>query len=147
MSTHVRITGSSSSGRCHYCACQTFPPGSPEALREPDVMRTIDHYMPRLLGAGNTFAGERNTVIACRACNTIKAGWPPDVFNWFIRQPQFKGTAKQRAAEFHKFCHALVLAGFKASRALALASRPKPKVEPLRGPQGRFTKRDLRRSA
>lgn len=142
----VRISrGHGGSGCCHYCGCETWPPGSPEALRHPEIMRTVDHYMPRCMGVGDKAQGHRNTVVACRACNTMKAGWPPEVFEWFIRQPQMKGTAKQRAAEFHKFCHTLVLVGFRSAKALALASRPKP--APLRGPRGRFTKRDLRRAA
>lgn len=124
----IRISrGQGSSGACHYCGIDTWPAGSPEALRNPEVMRTVDHYMPRCMGVGDTAQGHRNTVVACRACNTIKAGWPAEIFEWFIRQPQMKGSAKQRATEFHRFCLTLSLAGYRSARALSLAARPQRK--------------------
>jgi hypothetical protein len=134
---------------CYYCGCATFSAGSTQALAEPDAIRTVDHYLPRVMGVGDDARGQANTVVACRACNTIKAGWPPEVFEWFIRQPQLRAPVKQRAAEFNRFCHTLTLAGFRAAVALWQAAQepPKPSVFTFdirslpRDPRGRFVPR------
>lgn len=129
---------------CHYCGTRVFPPGSPEVLANKNVMATRDHVFPQIWRTATCDHVDQpgNTVIACALCNNVKGGYPHEPFMYFLRQ--HGGTRLFNPIEFKKFIFGLALAGFRAAMREAKRQQPKPQPElPPRGPQGRFTKRDL----
>jgi hypothetical protein len=121
-----------------------YPAGSPEALADRGVLATKDHVYPQIF---KTEADRRvrqsiNIVTACQACNSVKGHYPPEPFKFFVKH--CRGTPRFTHGEFRKFIYGLALAGFRAAYRDAARARPEP-APPPRGPQGRFTKRDLLR--
>jgi len=141
----LKVLGSRSTGRCAYCASPVYPAGSAEALNNPNAMATRDHVVPQFFATScnDRIYAPTNKVVACRLCNSVKGGYPADIFRFYLAET--RGTPRFNATEFKRFIFGLALAGYHAARRDALSR--KPKSLPPRGPQGRFTKRDLRRAA
>lgn len=133
-----------SGGKCHYCGTRVHPPGSQEAIANPNCRATRDHVLPQFFRAtdAEVIDGQPNVVVACNLCNNVKGGYPAEPFRFFLVAT--RGTARFNNVEFKKFIFGLALAGFRVAHRDALSRRPKPL--PPRSPQGRFTKRDLRRA-
>jgi hypothetical protein len=131
-------------GKCHYCGSRIYPPGSTEAIANPQARATKDHVLPQFFRStdADEIESKQNIVPACNLCNNVKGGYPAEPFEFFLRET--RGTARFNNVEFKKFIFGLALAGFRAARRDVLTRRPKP--PPARSPQGRFTKRDLKRA-
>lgn len=116
-------------GVCAYCDRRVFPNSSPEARANPACRATRDHIEPRLV-KGNADR-DQNLVIACLACNRIKAHYPLEPFMFFLHT--HKGTPKFNATEFQRFIYDLTLAGFKMARRVAIEARKSPAPRDARG--------------
>ena len=139
---HVRVK---SRDACKWCGSAVFPAGSSDAIAHPNQRATRDHVRPQFFRTLSCKAVDHtdNIVVSCALCNNVKGGYPHEPFVFFLKAT--RGTPLFSPAEFKKFIFGLSLAGFKAARRDALSRQVK--VLPPRGPQGRFTKRDLMRGA
>ncbi len=106
--------------------------------------RTRDHTIPSSLG------GIR-VVLSCEGCNSIKKDAPEKVFRFFVScnidlfRGMTVGTRGHVQRRFCRFVYDLTLAGFVAAKALAQVKKTYGDDLPPREPNGRFTRRDLRR--
>lgn len=149
--TRVPTIGSAC-GRCHYCSRDVYSAGSVEARANPNVLATRDHIFPTPV-RGRAGAKAHQTITACRECNHLRGDAPYEVFAWFMRQHDDEQIRKRTALgqEWRHLRFDLVIAGFKAASALAMAGN-KPAPAPtaagtgmIKTCPGKFTMRDLRR--
>jgi hypothetical protein len=130
---------------CHYCGCETFPPGHPLsiAMADKDIrfMRTKDHVIPRV-------SGGEEWVYSCKYCNEIKSDDPYEVFVAFIAtKPELEG----RWAAYREFKRVLMLKGLEHIEADAQCDK-EPDIEQYDSRFsahwcGRYSAKELRRGS
>lgn len=67
---------------CIYCKRVVLKPGSPEAIQNPGLEFSEEHYIPRSRGGTNE---RENLKISCQRCNHLKAATMPEIFDPFAR--------------------------------------------------------------
>ena len=67
---------------CVYCRRKMARPNSPEALQNPGLCFSEDHYIPLSKGGSNE---PENIKPSCARCNRLKSDTLPEIFDWFAR--------------------------------------------------------------